>query len=262
MPSGYSVTLTELTKGFGDKASSSPVLANISGHVSPGEFLAVCGRSGVGKSTLLRLIAGLDTPSSGTITIDSHQVTGPPRGLGYVVQDYSNSLFPWLKVKNNLRLALSSTSLSKHEKEEAIAARLEAVGLADYANHYPWQLSGGMQQRVALARALVTTPQLLLMDEPFASVDAHIRLELEDLTLALVREAGITTIFVTHDIDEAVYMADRIWVFSGKPAHISYEFAVPLGVKRDQRTTRSLQEFLSVRDALMDALSPENQGNN
>ena len=262
MPAGYSVKLTEITKSFGDTASSVPVLANVSADVAPGEFLAVCGRSGVGKSTLLRLIAGLEPPTSGAIAIDEQAVAGPPRGLGYVVQDYSNSLFPWLKVKNNLKLALSATSLNKRQKEEAIASKLEAVGLADYANHYPWQLSGGMQQRVALARALVTTPQLLLMDEPFASVDAHIRLELEDLTSALVREAGITTIFVTHDIDEAVYMADRIWVLSGKPAHISQELTVPLGMKRDQRTTRSLPEFLSVRDALMDALSPENQGNN
>jgi NitT/TauT family transport system ATP-binding protein len=256
MTTGYTVTCSTVSKSFGDGSESRTVLTNVTGEIRSGEFLVLCGRSGVGKSTLLRLIAGLEHPTTGEVRIDDKVVDGPSKGLGYVVQDYTNSLFPWMSVKNNLRIALSSKKMTKANKTQAIHDALHSVGLAGFEKHYPWQLSGGMQQRVALARALVTEPRLLLMDEPFASVDAHIRLELEDLASRLVRDAGITTVFVTHDIDEAVYLADTIWVLAGNPATLVEEIGVPLGHDRNQRETRSLPQFLAVRDHLFSVLEP------
>jgi NitT/TauT family transport system ATP-binding protein len=256
MTTGYTVTCSNVAKSFGAGSEARDVLVNVSGEVNPGEFVVICGRSGVGKSTLLRLIAGLETPDSGEIRINGQLVRSPAKGLGYVVQDYTNSLFPWMSVTSNLRIALSSKRISKTAKEEAITDALHNVGLAGYEKHYPYQLSGGMQQRVALARALVTEPKLLLMDEPFASVDAHIRLELEDLTSRLVRDAGITTLFVTHDVDEAVYLADKIWIVSGAPASVTEEIAVALPTPRDQHTTRSLPKFMELRNILLDVLKP------
>jgi NitT/TauT family transport system ATP-binding protein len=258
MTSGSTVTLDGVGKSYDQRDSGRLVVSNVSLEIHPGELLAICGRSGVGKSTLLRLIAGLDTPSSGQITINGDIVTAPPREVGYVVQDYSSSLFPWMRVHSNLRIAMSALPGTKLDKDTAIAESLAAVGLDAYARHYPWQLSGGMQQRVALARALVVKPRLLLMDEPFASVDAHTRLELEDLTLRLVKERSITTILVTHDIDEALYMADKVVVLSQNPATFTHTIHVPFGKKRQQETTRSSPEFHQRRHLLIEAMAPQN----
>lgn len=161
-----------------------------------------------------------------------------------------------MRARGNLKIATSGLPRTKLEKDYAIAESLTAVGLGAFGHHYPWQLSGGMQQRLALARALVVKPRLLLMDEPFSSVDAHTRLELEDLTLKLVKERSITTILVTHDIDEALYMADRIVVLSGSPTGISSLVDVPFGPLRTHQTTRFEPEFNQLRLALGDATAP------
>lgn len=256
-----------LEVGFPVGAEWKTVLSDVNLDIEPASIVSVIGRSGVGKSTLLRTLAGLEKPRSGQVTFDGVALDGPPRGLGYVVQDYSQSLFPWLKVAGNIRLALRQEGLTRAEEDSRIGEMLASVGLEGHERHYPWQLSGGMQQRVALARAFVLSPRLLLMDEPFASVDAQVRLELEDLTLSLVRRAGITTIVVTHDIDEAIYLSDRVVVLGGSPASVLSDVGVFLPDPRDQLTTRSSSEFQRVRKTLFSSMgltgdSAEKKGHN
>ena len=247
IPPGFEVIIDSVSKGFLDKEKHVPVLDNVSFKISPGEVVAICGLSGVGKSTLLRLIAGLIPLSQGQIFVDGKIVSSPPEKMGFVIQDYSRSLLPWMTVAGNVALPFRGHPVSKVERAPLIKEILSAVGLSDVAHYFPWQLSGGMQQRVAIARALITQPRLLLLDEPFASVDAHIRLELEDLVAGLVRDHRITTILVTHDVDEAVYLSDRIIVLSSTPATVRMELTVNLPEPRDQLNTRSLSKFIELR---------------
>jgi NitT/TauT family transport system ATP-binding protein len=170
--------------------------------------------------------------------------------MSFVSQDYSRSLFPWLTVTKNVALPFRGKGIAKKEIEIQVANVLAEVGLSNFSRSYPWQLSGGMQQRVAIARALVTRPRLLLLDEPFASVDAHTRFELEDLVLNLVHELNATTIMVTHDIDEATYMSDRVFVMTGSPASFTTEIDLKLPKPRSQSATRSHSDFLTIRDEL------------
>ncbi|MBM7771573.1 NitT/TauT family transport system ATP-binding protein [Actinokineospora baliensis] len=213
--------------------------------VGAGELVCVVGPSGCGKSTLLRTIAGLIRPSRGTVSLHGTKVDGVPADLAVVFQDYSRSLFPWLSVTRNVEFPLKS--LSRTEREQRAAEALAAVGLAGAGRKHPWQLSGGMQQRVAIARALAYRPSLLLMDEPFASVDAQTRFELEDLLLRIRREQDTTVLLVTHDIDESVYLGDRVLVLSKSPATVVADLDVPLGAVRDQITTRAGEEFVELR---------------
>lgn len=251
---GSRVELGAVVKSF---SNAEPVVCGINLTIVPGEFVALVGKSGTGKTTILRMIAGLESPTEGQILIDGNIVSQPSAGLGYLVQDYSHALFPWLRIERNLRLALLSTSIPKPEWPHRTSDVLGQVGLEDHERHFPWQLSGGMQQRVALARALIREPRLLLLDEPFASVDAMIRLELEDLTRHLVRELGITALLVTHDIDEAVYMADRVITLGGKPSTICSDTAIPLGENRSHAETRASPTFVSLRRQVHDSLTIE-----
>jgi NitT/TauT family transport system ATP-binding protein len=248
---GSRVTLRSVSKSY---SSKSHVLANLSVIVEPGEFVSIIGRSGVGKSTLLRMVAGLETPTEGSVLIDENEVHGPSGRLGYLVQNYSQSLFPWLTVQGNLKLALHDQGLSSGRAREKIADVMAAVKLDGEVEKYPWQLSGGMQQRVALARALLREPALLLLDEPFASVDALVRLELEDLTRTLVKERSITAILVTHDVEEAIYMADRVIVMAGSPAQIAADHPTRMGDLRHQLSTRDSQNFVSLKSELLSSL--------
>lgn len=248
------IEILNLSKSFENSGSELKVLKNISLDVSSGEFIAICGRSGVGKSTLIRMIAGLVKPSSGTVAIDGDLVVNPPNSMGFVTQDYSRSLLPWFSVEKNVALPFKAKNFSKLEKKRKVEEVLEAVGLADFAKFYPWQLSGGMQQRVAIARALVLDPKLLLLDEPFASVDAQIRLELEDLIANIVLHKKITTIIVTHDIDEAIYLADRVILISDSPASVSKIIQVKLARPRSQTETRSDPIFVKMRTQLYASL--------
>ncbi|GAB2651220.1 ABC transporter ATP-binding protein [Saccharopolyspora gloriosae] len=212
--------------------------------VRTGELTCIVGPSGCGKSTLLRIIGGLQRPTSGSIALRGTEIDGVPEDLAVVFQDYSRSLFPWMTVRGNVEFPLRTRSVNRRERaEEALAW----VGLSDAAKKYPWQLSGGMQQRVAIARALATRPALLLMDEPFASVDAQTRFELEDLLLSVRREYGSTILLVTHDIDESIYLGDRVLVLSKSPATVVAELDVPLGSQRDQIGTRASAEFVRLR---------------
>ncbi|GGF11851.1 ABC transporter ATP-binding protein [Subtercola lobariae] len=237
-----------------DRGVVKRVLASVSFNVAPEEFVAIVGPSGAGKTTLLRTIAGLMLPTSGEIFFDGDEVTGPPERLALVFQDYSRSLMPWMTIEKNVTLPLRRKKLSKDEQKRLAAEALSAVGLGDIGSHYPWQLSGGMQQRVAIARAIAYQPDALLMDEPFASVDAQTRSDLEDLILALKKQYGMTIVVVTHDIDEAVYMSDRVIVLSGSPTSVRQVVDVKLGGQRDQLVTKSLPEFVELRNTVLTAV--------
>lgn len=223
------------------------VLDDVSYSVTPGHFVSIVGPSGVGKTTLLRILTGLTQPTGGHVAVDGVPVKGAPSGLAVVLQDYTRSLMPWLTVEKNISLPLRNEKLSKSEVRERIGASLEEVGLSGVERSYPWQLSGGMQQRVSIARALAVRPRLLIMDEPFASVDAQTRFDLEDLVLKVKDDFGITTLMVTHDIDEAVYLSDEILVLHGKPAKVRDVVSVDVGSTRSQIETRNSQRFAELR---------------
>ena len=235
--------VTGLTRAYGSHLAISDVTLT----VADGELVTIVGPSGCGKSTLLRCVAGLLPPTSGKVVLDGSEVTTVPDRLAIVFQDYSRSLYPWLSVAANVALPLHRTERSRAERRDKALAALEAVGLAGFPDRYPWQLSGGMQQRVAIARALACDPVLLLMDEPFGSVDAQTREDLEDLVLRVRAERDITTLLVTHDIDESVYTGDRVVVLTPGPGRVLAEVPVELPAPRDQITTRELREFAHLR---------------
>jgi len=223
------------------------VLDGVSYDVTQGHYVSIVGPSGVGKTTLLRLLTGLAQPTSGEIQVQGKKLTGAPDGLAVVLQDYTRSLMPWLTVERNIALPLRNAKLSKSEVRDRIKASLQEVGLEGSEKAYPWQLSGGMQQRVSIARALAVRPRILVMDEPFASVDAQTRFDLEDLVLKVRADFGITTLMVTHDIDEATYLSDEVVVLYGKPAKVSDVIVVDLPFPRSQVETRNDHRFSALR---------------
>ena len=236
-----------LSHTYGTGAKAHTAVNDLSFTVEAGQLASIVGPSGCGKSTLLRCIAGLTPPTGGTVSLHGDRVSGVPDDLAVVFQDYSRSLFPWLSVQKNVEFPLRWRSISKAERRKRAAEALEQVGLSGVGGKFPWQLSGGMQQRVSIARALASRPSLLLMDEPFASVDAQTRFELEDLTRRVQREQGSTILVVTHDIDESVYLSDRVLVLSKSPASIVADLPVGLPASRDQITTRESAEFVTLR---------------
>jgi len=228
--------------------------------VKESEFISIVGPSGCGKTTLLKMICGLLEPSSGQVTIHEQQVTSSVPEMILVFQDYSRSLFPWLTVRKNVLFPLKNRSdLNSAEKERRAQEAIQAVGLEDSFDQYPWQLSGGMQQRVAIARAIAFRPEILLLDEPFASVDALTRAELEDLVLRLQAKFKITVLLVTHDIDEAVYLADRVFVLGPPPSVVIRAVTVELPSPRSQTETRSDPRFLEIRNEIHDLITKDAQ---
>ncbi len=237
--------------GPGAGAARRVALADITFDVARGEFACVVGPSGAGKTTLLRCLAGLMPPTSGEAFFEGTPLRSVPEGIGVVFQDYGRSLYPWLTVTRNIELPLRVRGVGRAERASRVDEVLASVGLAESGRHYPWQLSGGMQQRVAIARALAYRPDLLLMDEPFASVDAQTRFELEDLILRVRQEFGVTVVFVTHDIDEAVYLADRVVVVSKSPGVVTEVVDITLPRPRDQITTKRDPAFARYREHLL-----------
>jgi NitT/TauT family transport system ATP-binding protein len=216
-------------------------LRDLTFTVAAGELVCLVGPSGCGKTTLLRCIAGLLDPTSGEV------VVGDKNGLAIVFQEYGRSLFPWMSVRDNVDLPLRQKKVPKARRREMVAAALTAVGLDGTESAYPWQLSGGMQQRVAIARAVAYEPSILLMDEPFAAVDAQTRADLEDLVRSLWQRLGMTILFVTHDIDEAVYLGQRVLMLSASPTVVQDELTVDLPAERDQLHTRADPRFTAQR---------------
>ena len=233
------------TYGVGDRGTHA--VGDVSFTVGEGEFVCVVGPSGCGKTTLLKCIGGLLRPTRGQVLLRGKRVVEPPEEMALVFQEYSRSLMPWASVRNNVLLPLRHKKLSRGDRNLLVEESLHAVGLRGVLDRYPWQLSGGMQQRVAIARALAYQPQVLLMDEPFASVDAQTRGDLEDLVLNVRERYGITILFVTHDIDESVYLSERVVVLTHSPTEVKEIVPVDLPSPRDQIETKELPEFTHLR---------------
>lgn len=240
-----------LRKQYGEGPDAFVAIEDVTFSVSEGEFLTIVGPSGCGKTTMLKCLAGLLPVTGGTVTFEGQKVEGVPGGLGFVFQEYGRSLFPWLTVRKNVAFPLRSSKKDGGDAGSTNDARvdkaLEEVGLSSFADSFPWQLSGGMQQRVAIARALAYEPTLLIMDEPFGSVDAYTRAELEDLMLRVVSVNDVTVLLVTHDIDESVYLGDRILALSPSPARVVEAFDAYIPGEPDQVKTRALPEFVEIR---------------
>ncbi|MET9065666.1 ABC transporter ATP-binding protein [Streptosporangium sandarakinum] len=235
--------ISDLTHSYG----AYQALGGVNLTVAEGELVCVVGPSGCGKSTLLRSIGGLLRPTGGRVLVQGRPVEKVPDDLAIVFQDYSRSLFPWMTVADNVSLPLRRRGGDRRSREAAAMEALEQVGLPAAAGKYPWELSGGMQQRVAIARALAYKPALMLMDEPFGSVDAQTREDLEDLVLQVRRSSGMTIVLITHDIDESVYVGDRVVVLSKSPATVVGDLRVELPEPRDQIATREHPDFVHLR---------------
>jgi NitT/TauT family transport system ATP-binding protein len=251
------LSLRDVRKSYGDARGREQMLAldRISLDVAAKEFVVIVGPSGCGKSTLLRIAAGLTPPTGGEVVMDGAAVTAPPTRLVYLFQQYSKSLFAWRTVLQNVMFPLEAAPRAQRSRQrEQCLQYLRQVGLDGFQDKYPWQLSGGMQQRVAIARALAAEPDVLLLDEPFSAVDALTRMELQSLVLDLWQAKGFTAVLVTHDVEEAIFLADRVVVLSGRPSTVSQIVPVPLPRPRNQLTTREDRRFLELRHHLMKSL--------
>jgi NitT/TauT family transport system ATP-binding protein len=239
--------ISQLGKTYGEGDDATHAIGSISFGIEEKEFVCVVGPSGCGKTTLLKCMSGLLAPTTGSVELNGRRVSEPPPEMALVFQEYSRSLLPWMSVRGNVTLPLRHKKLGKGETTRLVEEAVEAVALTGFIDRYPWELSGGMQQRVAIARALAYQPQVLLMDEPFASVDAQTRGDLEDLVLRVREQFGVTVLFVTHDIDESVYLADRIVVLTPSPTEVREVLSVDLPHPRDQVDTKELPEFARLR---------------
>jgi len=248
VPRRVALEIDRVGKSFEVAGRRIEALRDISFSVAEGEFVAIVGASGCGKSTLLRLILGLDTDYRGAVRLDGARIERPGLDRGIVFQDHR--LLPWLTVEGNVAAALRRSGLPKAEQRRLVAEHLELVGLAGFARAWPAQLSGGMSQRVAIARALVNRPRFLLLDEPLGALDALTRLKLQDELARIVRHEGTTALLVTHDVDEAVFLADRVIVLEPHPGRIARVIEIDLGPHRD----RSAPSFLRLRDEVLETL--------
>lgn len=218
--------IENVSKVFSDKGQQVTALQNTSFTVAQNEFITILGPSGCGKSTILKIIAGLEEPSSGKVLLDGREIKGPGNDRGMVFQSYT--LFPWLTVQQNIEFGLDVAGKTKAERQDIACHYLEKIGLTGFEKAYPSNLSGGMKQRVAIARALANDPQVLLMDEPFGALDAQTRTVMQELLLTVWEESHKTILFVTHDVDEAIFMGDTIYVMTARPGKIKARLEVPL----------------------------------
>lgn len=249
----HKLKLRNVTKTFSAEKEEIKALEDVNIEVKPTEFLCIIGPSGCGKTTLLRMIAGLDYPSSGEIILDGKEVKGPSPDRGMVFQEFS--LFPWRTVIKNVTFGLEIPGINKQEQYKTAERYIELVGLRGFENRYPHELSGGMKQRVAIARALATDPAILLMDEPFGSVDAQTRNILQRELLEIWKRTKKTVLFVTHSVDEAVYLADRVAVMSTRPGHI----IACMNVEMTRPRRRTSMEANEIREQLLKLLGSNNQ---
>jgi NitT/TauT family transport system ATP-binding protein len=249
------LSIRGIGKTFDASVGELVAIRSVDLDVREGEFLSIVGPSGCGKSTLLQIVAGLLAPSAGEVRLAGEPIVEPPLGMVYLFQQYSRSLFPWNTVEQNVAFGFRhAMSLSRGAAEERCIRYLDMVGLAEFRRRYPWELSGGMQQRVAIARALAAEPRMLLLDEPFSSVDALTRLELQGLILDLWGRTGLTVLLVTHDVEEAVYVSDRIALLTRRPAQVAEVFVNALPRPRKPVESREDQRFLQLRHELLTRL--------
>jgi NitT/TauT family transport system ATP-binding protein/sulfonate transport system ATP-binding protein len=243
-----------VSKQFPSKTGPVTALEPSSLTMHATELVSIVGPSGCGKSTLLHIVGGLIQPSGGTVFLNDVPVTEPGADRGMVFQAYT--LFPWLTVRQNVQFGPKLRGVKKAERKALADHFLDAVGLHGFRDHYPKQLSGGMRQRVAIARALANSPRILLMDEPFGALDAQTRTVMQDLLLTIRQREKTTILFITHDIDEAVYLSDRIFVMTARPGRFKAEIAVPFGLDRDE-SLRTSPEFLDLRNQVYRLLHAE-----
>jgi len=222
--------------------------------VAANDFVTILGPSGCGKSTLLRIVAGLDRPTAGEVVLDGRPITGPGPDRGMVFQSYT--LFPWLTVEDNIAFGLREKGMAASDTRDIVARYIERVGLKGFEQHWPKQLSGGMQQRTAIARALANDPKMLLLDEPFGALDNQTRSLMQELLLGIWERERKTVLFVTHDIEEAIFMASRVVVMSARPGRIKAEFAVDLPHPRPY-TLRTAPSFVELKQRLIDEIRVE-----
>ena len=246
--------LRGLTKEFHGKKGPVTAFSRIDLHVDAGEFVCIVGASGCGKSTLLNIVAGLDTPTEGEARLAGFPILGPGPDRGIVFQTYS--LFPWRTVAENVAFGLELAKLPGDEIAGRVAYYLKVMNLEKWADSRPSQLSGGMRQRVAIARSLATEPEVLLLDEPFGALDAHTRGQMQDFLLSVWRQTGTTILMVTHDVEEAIFLSQRIYVFSSHPGRVRREITVPFGSER-QASIRRDPVFLDLRDEIHGLLLAE-----
>ncbi len=242
-----------LNKEFATPQGNVLALKDVNFKTFRREFVCVIGASGCGKSTLVRILAGLETQTSGQVLLDNKEVSGPGPDRGMVFQSYT--LFPWLTVKKNVMFGLERAGVTRNRAEEEALQWVDLVGLSKFANHYPDQLSGGMKQRVAIARALANQPRVLLMDEPFGALDAQSRARMQAYLLEIWKNIDITIIFITHDLDEAIYLADRILVLKAHPGEVAEIIEVPVAQPRSPEQFLE-PEFLSTRKRLEELIHP------
>lgn len=261
LPDGEALlSVRGLKKVYQTTAAPVEAVRDLTFDLAKGELACLVGPSGSGKTTLLKCISGLMAPTEGQVRLGGEVVTAPPKSMAVVFQEYGRSLFPWLRVRENVELPLKKARIPKQRRTVLVDEALEAVGLDHVPQSYPWQLSGGMQQRVAIARAVAYQPEVLLMDEPFAAVDAQTRADLEDLVRRLWKDLGMTVLFVTHDIDESVYLGQRVIILSSSPTVVQEDVLIDLPDVRDQLETRSLPRFTELRHHVYEQIQLAKQG--
>lgn len=248
------IALRDVSLSYGQGENAHLVLSGINLSVKPGEFLSVVGPSGCGKTTLLRVVAGLVQPSSGSVESFNAPITRPSRDRAIVFQDYAKALLPWRKVWANVALPLENASMGQRERRDEALKLLSVMRLQRIADHFPDQLSGGMQQRVQIARTLTQKPRVWLMDEPFGALDAITRQQLQDEVSAMASERGMAVIFITHDLEEAIYLGDRVVVLGAHPGRVLEDLTVDLSRPRDQLATKEHPRFLELRHHLFGLL--------
>lgn len=249
MAHAATLEIKQLNKQYQVKGQPLPVLQDISLSIKPGEFISIVGSSGCGKSTLLRLLIGLENEYQGDILLDGKRIVGTSLDRGIVFQEHR--LFPWLTVEQNVGLGLLNADLPQAQKQKSIQEHIELVGLKGFESAYPHQLSGGMSQRVAIARALVNRPEVLLLDEPFGALDALTRTYLQQELQRIWEQEGITMILVTHDVEEAVYLGDRVVIMQPRPGRIKRIVDVPLPRSRD----RGSYAFAAIKEDILSEFS-------
>ncbi|MEJ2645889.1 MAG: ABC transporter ATP-binding protein [Gammaproteobacteria bacterium] len=238
------IEVRDLGVTFGQARDAVDAVQGVSIYSRPGEFVSIVGPSGCGKSTLLNAVAGFVKPSRGTLLLDGQPIRGPGADRGMVFQQYS--LFPWLSVRKNVEFGLKRRGMDRSRRETAARTLLGLAGLLGFENHYPDQLSGGMRQRVGIVRALATSPQVLLMDEPFGALDAQTRVVMQQILTNMWQHFRLSVLFITHDIDESIFLSDRIYVMTAQPGRIKAEITVPLPRPRTPEMAAS-SEFLKLR---------------